>query len=207
MRQLGASAPRTALDVGSGFGFFTQALVAAGFETTAINPGKYENAVFEDINGFSPTPVMLDGYQPDAPFGVVLMSQVLEHMVDPSSALDHVISMLDPNGVLVCAVPNFRSLAVRLLGVRDNACVWVPEHVNYFSAAGLVALLERARFEVGGFEHTTRIRPDALVRRLPDAVPERPLRALVKHGQRPIARLLDRTGCGTYMTAYATPSS
>ena len=45
-------------------------------------------------------------------------------------ALDHVISMLDPNGVLVCAVPNFRSLAVRLLGVRDNACVWVPEHVN-----------------------------------------------------------------------------
>ena len=52
-----------------------------------------------------------------------------------------------------------------------------------------------------------RIRPDALVRRLPDAVPERPLRALVKHGQRPIARLLDRTGCGTYMTAYATPSS
>jgi hypothetical protein len=206
LRRLGVHAPRTALDVGSGFGFFTQALVAGGFDTTAINPGKYENAVFEDINGFSPDPVMLDDYHPDSPFGVVVMSQVLEHIVDPFSALDHVLGMLHKDGVLVCAVPNFRSLAVRLLGVRDNACLWVPEHVNYFTAAGLAALMRRAGFEVTGFENTTRIRPDALVRRAPDVLPERPLRATVTHAQRPITRLLDRSGWGTYMTMYATPA-
>jgi len=205
LRRLGGAAPRTALDVGSGFGFFTQALVAAGFETTAINPGKYENAVFEDINGFGPVPVMLDDYAPEAPFGVVLMSQVLEHIVDPLAALEQVARMLHPEGVVVCAVPNFGSLAVRLLGVRDNACLWVPEHVNYFSAAGLAAVMDRAGLAAGGFEHTTRIRPDALVRRAPDFLPEQPLRAIVKHGQQPVTRVLDRLGWGTYMTAYATP--
>jgi SAM-dependent methyltransferase len=204
-RLLGPGAPRTALDVGSGFGFFTQALLAAGLDTTAINPGEYENAVFEDINGFRPAPVMLEDFQPTGPFGVVLMSQVLEHIVEPVAALRHVHSMLHSDGVLVCAVPNFGSLAVRLLSVRDNACLWVPEHVNYFTARGLAAVLDRAGFAGAGFEQVTRIRPDALVRRLPNALPERPLRALVIRGQRPVVQVLDRAGWGSFITVYGTP--
>jgi hypothetical protein len=35
-----------ALDIGSGFGFYTQALRKAGYRTVSINPGKYENEVF-----------------------------------------------------------------------------------------------------------------------------------------------------------------
>jgi SAM-dependent methyltransferase len=205
MRRLGPRAPRTALDVGSGYGFFTQALLAAGLDTTAINPGEYENVVFEDINGFQPAPVMLEDFQPTGLFGVVLMSQVLEHIVDPVAALRHVRSMLHADGVLVCAVPNFGSLAVRLLGARDNACLWVPEHVNYFTPRGLTAVLDRAGFADAGFEQVTRIRPDALVRRLPDALPGRPLRALVTHGQRPLVWVLDRVGWGSFTTVYGTP--
>lgn len=48
-----------ALDIGSGYGYFTQAAIKSGFQVTAINPGKWENDVFEEMNGFSPIPHFL----------------------------------------------------------------------------------------------------------------------------------------------------
>ena len=48
-----------ALDIGSGFGFFSRAAVQAGFEVMAVNPGKWENDIFKIINGFSPLPSSL----------------------------------------------------------------------------------------------------------------------------------------------------
>ena len=36
--------------------------------------------------------------------------------------------VLKPGGILAVAVPNFQSLFVKLLGTRDQGCLWVPEH-------------------------------------------------------------------------------
>jgi SAM-dependent methyltransferase len=194
---------RRALDVGSGYGFMSQALARQGFEPTAVNPGKYENAVFAELNGFDPVPVMLDAYDDPKPFGAVLLSQVLEHIVDPASALTKVGGLVEPAGVLVCAVPNFKSLNVRLLRTKDNSCLWVPEHVNYFTADGLRKLFARTGFRVVATEFETRLRPDALAARLPK-LPAAPLRAVVVQGQKPVRLLLNSAGLGKYITVYAT---
>ncbi|MGR9107391.1 MAG: class I SAM-dependent methyltransferase, partial [Gammaproteobacteria bacterium] len=69
-----------ALDIGSGFGFYTRALRKRGYHTVSINPGKYENAVFKELNGDDPLEVSFEAYYPCGSFGVVLMSQVLEHL-------------------------------------------------------------------------------------------------------------------------------
>jgi SAM-dependent methyltransferase len=193
-----------ALDIGSGFGFYTQALRKTGYRTVSINPGKYENEVFRNLNGDEPLAVMFENYQPSGQFGVVMMSQVLEHLLEPDQAISKVSDLLAPGGVLACAVPNYDSFLVKLLGTKDNACLWVPEHVNYFTGKGLKALVERNGFRVVKVEQITRIPFNALSKRLrlkgrPAAVVD----GLVKFLQIPFAGLMHYFGLGIYINLYA----
>lgn len=202
--ELNASDNRNGLDIGSGFGFYTQALRSRGYDTVSINPGQYENQVFQALNGNEPLPVMFEQYQTDQSFGVVVMSQVLEHMLEPNDAIKKVSCLLATGGVLACAVPNYDSFLVKLFGTRDNACLWVPEHVNYFSERGLKALLARNGLKVVKVEHITRIPFNALSKRLKltgrlAAVAD----GLVKFVQKPFVRVMNGLGLGIYINVYA----
>lgn len=193
-----------ALDIGSGFGFYTQALRKTGYRTVSINPGKYENEVFRNLNGDEPLAMMFENYQPSGQFGIVMMSQVLEHLLEPDHAISKVSGLLAPGGVLACAVPNYDSFLVKLLGTRDNACLWVPEHVNYFTENGLRALVERNGFQVVKVEQITRVPFNALSKRLrlkgrPAAVVD----GWVKFLQAPFAGLMHYFGLGIYINLYA----
>jgi SAM-dependent methyltransferase len=204
---VGASLDRSgsgqALDVGSGYGFVTRAMRASGYRTVSINPGAYENLVFEGLNGDLPLVMMFDEYVHVGPkFGLVVLSQVLEHIVEPARTVARIHDLLEPGGVFACAVPNFGSAAVAVLGIRDNACLWVPEHVNYFTLTGLCALLTRSGFEIVSSNNITRVPYDALSRRVP-WLPASPAKAAVKYGQKPIAAVLDRVGRGTFLNVYA----
>lgn len=199
-----SSGNKRALDIGSGFGLYTQALRKAGYRTVSINPGKYENAVFREINGDDPISVRFDSFQDSEPYGVVVMSQVLEHLLDPERAVRKVFGLLAPGGVLACAVPNFESFAVRLLGTRDNACLWVPEHVNYFTEKGLRILLENSGFKVMRMEQITRIQPNALAKRINGGkLLSGLLEFLVINLKEPFGRIVDSLGMGTYVNVYA----
>lgn len=193
-----------ALDIGSGFGFYTQALRKMGYRTVSINPGKYENEVFRNLNGNEPLAMMFENYEPSEQFGVVMMSQVLEHLLEPDQAISKVSGLLDPGGVLACAVPNYDSFLVKLLGTKDNACLWVPEHVNYFTAQGLTALVERNGFRVVKVEQITRIPFNALSKRL--GLKGRPagvVDGLVRFLQTPFTGLMHTFGLGIYINLYA----
>jgi SAM-dependent methyltransferase len=203
---LDESATNRAIDVGAGYGFYTKALVELGYDTTSLNPGEYENAAFRELVGHDPLPTMFNDFVPDQPFGIVLMSQVLEHIPDPVATVTKVADVLAARGVFACAVPNFRSWRVRLLGVRDNSCLWVPEHVNYFTLRGLELLFDRVGLNVKDYQFTTRVFPDAVTRRLP-WLPERPVASAIRVAQQPFCRAIDRRGAGSYMTAYGVKVS
>ncbi|MDD5580005.1 MAG: class I SAM-dependent methyltransferase [Methylobacter sp.] len=193
-----------ALDIGSGFGFYTQALRKLGYRTVSINPGEYENEVFRNLNGEDPLAMMFENYESSEQFGVVMMSQVLEHLLEPDQAIKKVAGLLAPGGVLACAVPNYDSFLVKLLGTKDNACLWVPEHVNYFTRNGLIALVERNGFSVAKVEQITRIPSNALSKRL--RMKGRPaafVDALVKLAQAPFGGLMNFFGLGIYINLYA----
>jgi SAM-dependent methyltransferase len=195
---------KTALDIGSGFGFYTQALRKRGYSTVSVNPGKYENSVFKQLNGDEPIPVMLEDFNNETQFGVVMMSQVLEHLREPNLAIQKVASLLAPGGVLACAVPNFESLAVRLLGTRDNACLWVPEHVNYFTSRGLKLLLESNGFKVVRTEQISRIPLYSWSRRMRVKGKLAALmNAILARLQTPFAWLTKLFGLGIYLNMYA----
>lgn len=205
-RRLDRSGILRALDVGSGYGFLTRELRVAGYDTVSINPGRYENAVFVHLNGTLPEEVMFDRYEPMSRFGVVVMSQVLEHIVAPSKAVAKVRDLLEPRGVFACTVPNFRSWSVRLRGVRDNSCLWVPEHVNFFSERGLTRLLERHGFTLMHREYFTRILPDAITSRISLPMARTALGRVISFAQVPVTRLFDRLSIGSYLGVYATPT-
>jgi 2-polyprenyl-3-methyl-5-hydroxy-6-metoxy-1,4-benzoquinol methylase len=70
---------------------------------------------------------------------------VLEHLENPRAFLEKAARLLKPNGLCFVLVPNFGSLAVRLLGSRYRYVY--PQHLNYFSRRTLAHLVE-SRFEI-----------------------------------------------------------
>lgn len=81
-----------------------------------------------------------------APFDAVTLWAVAEHLAEPKRFLEKTHTLLKPGGLCFVLVPNLRSLAVRLLGAKYRYVY--PQHLNYFSAATLGRLGERAGFEV-----------------------------------------------------------
>jgi 2-polyprenyl-3-methyl-5-hydroxy-6-metoxy-1,4-benzoquinol methylase len=79
------------------------------------------------------------------PFDAVTFWAVVEHLVHPRPFLEKAASILKPGGHCFVLVPNFRSLATRLLGARYRYIL--PQHVNYFTAQTLRALAQK-NFEV-----------------------------------------------------------
>ncbi len=133
-----------ALDVGCGYGEFSHHLVREGFgpvllidfdarkeiARTIVPNSEFRRCAFEDIRA------------EDGPFSVILMSQVLEHALDPMDWLRRARELLTPGGVLAIALPNFTGV-YRLLGTRDPFLI-PPIHLNYFTNRSLREAMERA---------------------------------------------------------------
>lgn len=88
------------------------------------------------------------------PFDAITFWAVLEHLADPRAFLSQTASILKPGGSCFILVPNFRSLAVRLLGAKYRYIL--PQHVNYFTPATLARLVEkepRLRVVCSGSSH------------------------------------------------------
>lgn len=79
-------------------------------------------------------------------YDCILMSQVLEHALDPSQWLIHAYDMLNHGGCLIVAVPQFKGI-YGVLGVGDPY-ITPPEHLNFFTRRSLQLLAERVGFKV-----------------------------------------------------------
>lgn len=71
----------------------------------------------------------------DASADAVTFWAVMEHLEDPGVFLSKMARVLRPGGHGFVLVPNFASLAVRLLGFKYRYLF--PQHVNYFTRATL----------------------------------------------------------------------
>lgn len=137
-----------ALDIGSGYGFFSQAALAQGFRVMAVNPASAENRIFQQLNGFEPIPLFFEEVDFGAEkFDLVILSQVLEHLSDPFQVLLKVRNLLKPDGVLAIAVPNVDAFLIKILK-SHSSFLGLPEHIIHFSRKGLSAILQRSGFDV-----------------------------------------------------------
>lgn len=95
--------------------------------------------------GFTVHTISLESFQPDTPFDVAILSNVLEHALDPLQMLQDVHRILRPGGEIWISCPNSKSW---LRSWFDRYWInWhVPFHIVHFSVDTLERMLRRAGF-------------------------------------------------------------
>lgn len=82
---------------------------------------------------------------PDRTFDLVIMSGVIEHVVDPMKLLIRSRDLLNPGGILLLQTPNSTSTLARMMGKYWPPCAPI-EHIHLFSKNGLQQSLESIGF-------------------------------------------------------------
>ena len=96
----------------------------------------------------------LEEFQPEEPFDIVVLSNVLEHAPDPKNMLENVSRVLKPGGHVWITCPNSQSWLRKLFG-RSWINWHVPFHLFHFSSKILGQLLQRSGFEITELKSAT----------------------------------------------------
>lgn len=132
--------PGHLIEIGAGTGAFAVSAQTAGFQVSAIEMSERCCRYLSEREGIdaicSDSP--LEAIARLAPARVVALWHVLEHLPNPAEVLAGIAEKVEPNGLLAIAVPNPRSLQMRLLRTR-----WVhldaPRHLCLVPPAALIA--------------------------------------------------------------------
>jgi 2-polyprenyl-3-methyl-5-hydroxy-6-metoxy-1,4-benzoquinol methylase len=135
------------LDVGcstGGFLYYLRERFPADYQVTGtdVAAGALEIAASKGIPVIAENFLTLETPEYDA----ITFWAVLEHIARPADFLQKAHALLGPGGYCFALVPNFRSLAVRILGAKYRYIL--PQHLNYFSLKTLVQLIESRGFQV-----------------------------------------------------------
>lgn len=147
--------PARVCDVGCGNGGLLRRLVAAGYQTSGMDPDgdACRAARAAGLN-------VVQGSAEDLPpeleageFDAVTMMHVLEHVLQPTLAVVNIARMLRPGGRFIVETPNN---ACR--GLLEAGIAWrwldVPRHLNFFTPQSLQEICRRAGLEVEAVEYT-----------------------------------------------------
>lgn len=148
---------RKVLDIGCGPGDFLAVGVERGWQVTGIEPSPVaadyaSKRNLNVIHGFFDQRLV----ETLGVFDFIHMSEVLEHIPNPSELLGWAMQLLSPGGVLCISVPNDFSPIQKVLTDTGEFEPWwvVPDHhLNYFDFDTLAVLIKKAGFEL--LESTT----------------------------------------------------
>lgn len=136
--------PGRMLDVGAGDGAFSMGLSSLGYQPHMIDLDPRGHLTAAAMPNASFAQETFESLSDRGPYALILMSQVLEHALDPMDWLARSRTLLAPGGVLVIALPNFGGI-YRLLGSRDPYLI-PPVHVNFFTPRSLRLALAQKGF-------------------------------------------------------------
>lgn len=153
--ELGESRNRTVCDIGCGNGGKLRVLKQRGFKVMGIEPDPVARQIAQEyaevLSGTAETlPVALSG----AKFDIVLMFHVLEHCIDPVTAIGNARRLLEPNGEFIIEVPNNDAAGF------GPTWPWldVPRHLNFFTESSLKKVLVTNGFSVQSVMFTGYVR-------------------------------------------------
>ena len=126
------------LDIGCGTGDFLVEMKNHNWQVTGFEPENKAKQialqkgveVTEDLNEL-----------PEQSFDVITMWHVLEHVYNLQTDLEKIVSLVDHNGVLIIAVPNYTSFDAQYYK-EYWAAYDVPRHLYHFSPKSIIPLVE-----------------------------------------------------------------
>lgn len=143
------------LDFGAGWGQFTAAAAADGWDVTGLEPTPGRALYARESRGLDVrTSTLVDGMFPPDHFDAVVSLQVFEHLDDPAAELERIVGVLRPGGILAIEVPSIDSPLVRLMGGSHRH--FTPDHFWFFSPETLARMLRAHGLVVRETYHPTR---------------------------------------------------
>lgn len=144
------------VDVGIGTGLFLHLAAEGGFSPLGVEISPACAARAREEFGVEVVVGDFESFVPPSPVDAVAMSDVLEHVPDPRSFLEHAASILRPGGALFVAVPSCRSTLFRGAEIlarlpRLGALAgrfFAVNHYTYFTRETLARLARETGFEV-----------------------------------------------------------
>ena len=131
---------KTLLDVGCGTGSFLQVAQSRDWLVTGIEPNSEARRLAQDkCKGHTPFYESLDSLLSDTSsprFDVITLWHVLEHVPDYNQYIQKLKKVLSPRGVLLIAVPNFKSYDASYFQ-EYWAAYDVPRHLWHFSSTAI----------------------------------------------------------------------
>jgi SAM-dependent methyltransferase len=157
---------RRVLDMACGEGYGAAVLADRAGEVVAVdaNPEAYEHARLKYTRpGLSFVRALLEQFDQGPPYDAIVFLQTVEHIETPERALEHLRSLLAPDGALYISTPNRLTLAPAGQARSDN-----PWHVREYAEEEFRALLEPPfeRVELFGVFHARKLRAHDVALRL-----------------------------------------
>jgi SAM-dependent methyltransferase len=150
------------LDIGCAYGFFLQE-ARSYFDVHGIEIAE-DAAAYCRANGLDVRTGLADAATLSG-FGeldVVTLFDVIEHLPEPAETLALAHRQLRRGGILVLTTGDFGSLFAKALGPKWRLMT-PPQHLWYFTRAGIECLADRLGFDVLRFEHPGKVVPLSLI--------------------------------------------
>lgn len=138
---------RRLLEIGANVGLFLSVAQDQGWEARGVEPSAWAVRHGRERFGVDLRQGTIESLdEPDGSADVVAMFDVLEHLVDPVSALKALRPLLDDEGLLILSTVNAAGLHAR---VRKGDWPWfIRSHLFYFTPRTLEAVLREAGFDL-----------------------------------------------------------
>ena len=141
-QSLGPGGSGRLLEIGCGAGAFLNEMYRSGWEVLGIEPNRRVRDTIIERCGLAVVSPEEWFTQPQSSYGVIALWHVLEHLHNLDDYLRRIKTSLEDDGVLIVAVPNYRSYDAEYYQSRW-AAYDVPRHLYHFACESMRALLQR----------------------------------------------------------------
>lgn len=134
------------LDIGCGTGDFLKTMKQSGWEINGVEVNDIARKIAEN-NTCSIILNQAEFIEGEQKYDIITLWHSLEHLHELEQYLNKISISLNANGVVMIAVPNYKSFDAEYFK-QDWTAYDVPRHLYHFSFSAIVELMEKFKFKL-----------------------------------------------------------